>query len=401
MTVYVQGVSGESLPFYKALQDNPHAAAEVCFVGVHFPGINRSDYVGLHARARQRAYFMAPGLRAALSSGRAQLLPLDYPGIFADLAERVAVDVAIAQVTPPDDAGLCSLGPCVDFLPAVWHKARLRIGHINPLLPRTRSSFSVAASDFDAVFEQEARIVSCESSEASESLQRRATLIASLVRDGDTIQCGVGKLPSALLGALTAHRKLRLYSGLAPSACTKLIDSGAIFGKASIQAGVALGDEEFYRRLAADDSFFFRPVTESHDVCRISAIQNFCAINSAIEVDLFGQVNADSVNGRLVAGVGGLPTFASGARLSPGGRSIISLPATTEDGSRSRIVPTLCAGASVTIPRHGADYVVTEYGSAALRDLSLHARARALIEIAAPQFREELERAWCELAGRF
>ena len=400
-TVYVQGLSGESVSFYKALQENPQAAMGVRFVGVHFPGVNRSDYIGLHPSAQQRAYFMLPGLRGAFSSGRAELLPLDYPGIFTDMAEHLSIDIAVVQVAPPDAHGICSLGPCVDFLPAVWRKAALRIGHINPRLPGTRSSFTIRESDFSAVYEDDAELLTYDVGAPTASMSRHAALIANLVHDGDTIECGIGKLPAAVLSALSAHRGLRIHSGMVMSQAGTLIDSGAIRGDGAIQVGVALGDDSWYRRVGADDTFYFRPVNETHDIRRIADICNFCAINSAVEVDLFGQVNADSIRGRLVAGVGGLPTFTSAAHLSTGGRSIIALPATTDDDAHSRIVSVLAPGSSVAVPRHQADYIVTEYGVAALRHLPLQARARALIAIAAPQFREHLERAWHDIACKF
>lgn len=400
MTVYVPGMSGESLAFYAALQANPEAAAGVRFAGVHFPGINRSDYLGLHSQARRRAYFMQSGLRKGFADGRAELLPLDHPGIYADLAEHVTVDIAIAQITPPDDRGACSLGPCADFLPAVWNKAGRRWGHINPRLPRTHGSFHIDATDLDAVFEDDSDVLACDVGSGHETARDQAAFVASLVRDGDTLECGIGKLPTAILSALHGHRDLRFHSGLASASVIPLLDGGSIRRGPSIECGVALGDAAFYRRLSDDDSFFFRPVSETHDIRRIAAIRGFCAINSAIEVDLFGQVNADSIQGRSVAGVGGLPAFVSGARLSTGGRSIIVLPAATDDGTHSRIVSTLGSSAAIAIPRHDADYVVTEHGIAALRACSVQARARALIDIAAPQFREGLDRAWHNIEQR-
>ena len=138
MTVFVPGVSGESLPFYEELLRDPERAAGVTFVGVHFPGINRTDYLALHPTTRQRAYFMSPAIRAALEDGRVDLMPLDYPGIVRDLEQNVSVDVAVAQVSPPDERGFCSLGASYDFLPSVWHQARVRVAHVNPRLPRTR-----------------------------------------------------------------------------------------------------------------------------------------------------------------------------------------------------------------------------------------------------------------------
>ncbi len=400
MTVYVPGMSGESLAFYAALQANPEAAADVRFAGVHVPGINRSDYLSLHPRARQRGYFMTGGLRRGIQEGRAELLPLDHPGIYRDLSDSLDVDVVIAQVSPPDAAGRCSLGPCHDFLPAVWNKARQRWVQINPRVPRVRASVSLDVADFDAVFEQDHELLSYQIAGTDGASQQHAALIASLVRDGDTLEFGIGKLPNAILAALSGHRGLRIYSGLVTDAVATLIDAGAIAEGAAVDAGVALGDAAFYARIGADDHFFFRPVSETHDLRRIGAIDNFCAINSGVEVDLFGQVNADSIKGKLLAGVGGLPAFVSGARLSRGGRSIVALPAATDDGKHSRIVPTLGSGCTVALPRHEADYIVTEHGIAALRGLNLQQRAEALIAIAAPAFREDLARAWHEIAAR-
>eukprot|EP00456_Euglypha_rotunda_P008471 TRINITY_DN1167_c0_g1_i4.p1 TRINITY_DN1167_c0_g1~~TRINITY_DN1167_c0_g1_i4.p1 ORF type:complete len:233 (+),score=31.48 TRINITY_DN1167_c0_g1_i4:316-1014(+) len=231
-------------------------------------------------------------------------------------------------------------------------------------------------------------------------MRSHAALVASLVRDGDTLEFGIGKLQVAVLDALKAHRNLRVYSGMVSSPIAALLDSDVIQGKASVQVGVALGDAELYKRVAHDDRFLFRPVSETHDPRRIGAIPQFCAINSGIEVDLFGQVNADSLGGRQVAGVGGLPAFVSGAKLSDQGRSIIALPAAADDGKISRIVPSFAAPALSAIPRHDADYVVTEYGIASLKDASITTRANRLIAIAAPQFREELTQAWSQLLKR-
>ena len=399
-TVYVPGMSGESLVFWDALKAHPELAAGVRFVGVHFPGINRSNYLALHPTARQRSYFMLSGLRAGFVDGRAELIPVDYPGAFRDLS-RLDIDVALVQVSTADERGRCSLGVSYDFLPAVWSRARLKLGHINPRLPRTRGSFSLPSGGFDASFESEADPLHFDAGAADPAIQGHARRVAELVRDGDTLQFGVGRLQSGVLSALTGHRHLRVYSGMVSTPITALIDAGVIAGDDSIEAGVALGDASFYKRIGEDRSFYFRSVDETHDVCRIASIQNFCAINSAVEVDLFGQVNADRAKGRLLAGVGGMPAFAAGARRSVGGRSIIALPATTEDGLVSRIVPALSANGLTALPRCEADFVVTEHGIAALRGLSVHARARALIAVAAPRFQHSLSTAWHETARRF
>ncbi len=393
MTVFVSGMSGESTALYQALQARPEAAAGVRFVGALFPGINRSDYLGLAPDARQRAYFMLPGLRRGLLDQRAELMPLDYPGIYRDLEQLPEVDIALAQFSFPDQSGHCSPGVSCDFQPAVWARAKRRIAHLNPAMPRTRSSFQVRYADLDAVFEAEQEILTYDTGSADESMSAHAGLVASLVRDGDTLEFGVGKLQAGILAALSAHQRLRVWSGMASTPILPLLDRGVIAGKGSVNIGVALGNREFYERAGRDEAFCFRPVSETHDVAAIAAIDSFCAINSAVEVDLFGQVNAESANGRLIAGVGGLPAFAAGALRARWGRSIIAMPACTEDG-RSRIVAQLAGPGMAALPRQAADYVVTEFGIAALRGLGLAQRAAALITVAAPVHRETLAARW-------
>lgn len=400
MTVYVPGISGESLAFHEALQRNPDACAGVRFTGAHFPGINRSNYLGLHDKAAQRGYFMQSGLRKGFVDGRAELLPLDYPGIYRDLADNVEIDLAVAQLTPADADGIHSLGLSYDFLPAVWAKAKRRVAHINPRLPRTQGSFSVHHDQIDACFEADHALLEYDAGQASAGMREHAARVASLVHDGDTLEFGVGKLQAGILDALHGHRDLRVWSGMVSSPVLGLLDSGAIRGAGAITTGAALGDAAFYQRLDRDDTFYFRPTSETHDVCRLASIKGFCAINSAIEVDLFGQVNADRIGGKLAAGVGGLPAFAAGAMMAPQGRSIIALPAATDDGAISRIVATLDDKALTALPRHVADYVVTDYGIASLRGLGVHARARALMDIAAPAFRDALAERWSQIAQR-
>lgn len=398
MTVFVPGMSGESLAFFEALQRNPHVAAGVTFVGVHFPGINTADYLGLHPQARQRAYFVSPSVRSGLRDARADLMPLDYPGIVRDLAQDLRIDVAIAQVTPPDDHGICSLGLCQDFLPSVWRRATLRIAHFNPRLPRTNGSYSIRAEEAHLAFETDSPVPTLAAEDVDEVTVRHAAFAGSLIPDGATLQFGVGRLQTAILGALVGHRRLRVYSGMVSAPITRLIDAGAIDGVGAIDTGVALGDADFYARVGADPSFYFRPVDETHDVRRIAAIRDFRAINSAVSVDLFGQVNSESLGGRLLAGAGGLPAFSAGAQLSPGGRSIILLSATAVGGKVSRICALSEAGSVTTLPRHAVDYVVTEFGIADLRAQSVDGRARALIGVAAPQFREQLLAEWHAMA---
>ena len=221
---------------------------------------------------------------------------------------------------------------------------------------------------------------------ADSGMRHHADLVAGLVRDGDTVEFGIGKLQTSIVHALAAHQNLQVWSGMATTPIVELLDRGVVRGNASIQLGCALGDREFYDRCSDDDSFYFRPASETHDVGRVSSIKNFCAINSAVEVDLLGQVNSDVVNGKLVAGVGGLPPFISGALASAGGRSVIALPSTTSSGKHSRIVTRLCRPGAVAVNRSSADYVVTEHGVASLRGASIQVVGVNFYEAEAPSF---------------
>ena len=398
MNVIVPGTSGESLGFFEALRRSPDKAAGVRFIGVHFPGINQSDYAGLHPQAQQRAYFFQPHLRAPMREGRVDLMPLDYAGAWRDL-QCLRIDLALAQVSAPDASGKMSLGTCYDFTPAVWRKAALRIAHINPRLPRTRGAFCIDRADCDLICEEDSPLVTQLAGDPSPELAKIGRQVAALIRDGDTLQLGIGKMQSGVVRSLRNHRHLRVWSGLITEEITGLLDAGAIEGEAAIVAGVALGDEALYRRLAEDTSFYFRSVGETHDVCRIAQIPGFVSVNAAIEVDLFGQVNCDCLDGRLLAGVGGMPPFVAGAHLSVGGRAIFCLSSTANKGTVSRIVPKLGPGSMVGAPRHALDIVVSEHGALNVAHLSLQQRAEGLIALAAPEFRDQLAADWSAISA--
>jgi acyl-CoA hydrolase len=223
---------------------------------------------------------------------------------------------------------------------------------------------------------------------------------AGLVRDGDTLQFGIGTVPLALAQALTSHRRLRLRTGMVTSAVRTLVQAGALDPQARITTGVALGDADFYDFVAHHEPLWFTDVSHTHDVQTIAATPRFVAVNAAVEVDLFGQVNSERTGGQLQAGAGGLPAFAQGALGSEGGRLMICLRATAARGTLSRIVPSLGEGGLCTLPRYWADTVVTEHGVAELRGLPLEARAQALIGIAAPEHRAALAQAWGQVRSR-
>ena len=400
MTVYVPGVSGESLAFFNALKAAPERAAGVRFTGVHFPGINYTNYLDVHPTTRQRAYFMQPHFRGADHASRVELLPLDYRGVWIDLAHEIEIDLALAHVSEPGADGM-SLGLSYDFLPAVWNRAKTRVALINSQLPRTFGTFRVQESDCDYVCQADGMPLTFDCGIPGDDLRELARNVAGLVRDGDALQFGIGKAPAALFDELRSHKKLRVYSGMVTESVMNLLDAGVMDADVPIQSGVALGDMAFYQRLDRNQRFLFRPVSETHDIHHISTISNFVAINTALEIDLLGQVNCYSLEGKLFAGVGGMPAFVTGARAGEDGRSLFSLSSTAKGGQISRIVPMLSEGSFVGSPRHAVDMVVTEFGIAKLRGLSMEQRAMELIRIAAPQFRDALALEWQAISSRF
>ena len=397
MRVFMPTLSNESALFSQHLREAPERARGVEFCGIQFPGIDTFDYLALHPEARQANCFMGPALRAGLSQGRARLWSLDYQGMARALQAPPGMDVAVAQLSEPDAEGWCAPGLACDFVPLVWRQARRRVAHINPRLPRLASSFRVHVSELDAQLVSEQPLLNFNDPQAGEVERRVGAHVANLVRNGDTLQFGIGSVPLGLAGALTSHRRLRFHGGLVSSALQILWEAGAMDRDARITTGVVLGGPQFRDFVAQLPQLWLAPVTETHHLTTLAAIPRLIAINSAVEVDLLGQVNAERAGGALQAGAGGLPAFAQGALASDGGRLLICLPSTARKGSISRIVPSLGTDAVCTLPRYLADTVVTEHGAAEIRGLGLDQRAQALIAIAAPEHRDALDNAWAAL----
>jgi acyl-CoA hydrolase len=386
----------------EAIAADPERAADVTFIAPQFPGIDRTDYLALHPRARLVGVFMSPALRRGLTEGRAELLPHDYRGVARHLLEMPAPDVAIAHLSAPDADGYCSAGLAADFMPLVWPRARKRIAHLNPRLPRTRGSFRVHVSELDDHVLADSPPLTWPEPGCGEVETHIGAALASIVRDGDTLQFGIGSVPVALAGALRNHRRLAIHGGMVTESLTTLWHAGALDRDARIVTGVVLGSERLQALASELETLWLTDVRTTHDPaviiqrCRERG-SRFVGINSAVEVDLFGQVNAERAAGVLQAGAGGLPAFAQAAQGAEGGRLMICLPATARRGEVSRIVPVLGHQAFATLPRTLADTVVTEYGAAEVRALSQDARAEALIAIAAPAHRVALAAAWAQM----
>lgn len=388
--VYAPGCAGHSLLFERWLREAPERSAGVRYSGVQIPTVNRFVFADLHRETRQRGIFLSAELRAAWDDGRFDYLPISYSETWRWLEQRATFDLALLQVAPPDANGRCSLGIGCDFSSAAWPRAKRVFAHINPLMPSTNGP-SIALSDIDAAVESAEPLLSVDAPAADATLDVLAAAVAELIEDGSTLQLGLGRLQSALLRALRDRRRLRVHAGMVSDGLLELTDSGALDEAAdAVTAGVAIGSAVLYDRVA--ERVRFAPVGHTHAAAVLSTIHKLQAINSALEVDLLGQVNGECIGGRQFSGVGGLPDFLRGARASSGGRAIVALPSCTSRG-QSRIVGQLAPG-PVSVARVDADWVVTEHGAADLRERSVDARARALIAIAAPDKREMLDQQW-------
>jgi acyl-CoA hydrolase len=283
----------------------------------------------------------------------------------------------------------------VAFAAALWPKIPVRIAHINPQMPRTPGDPGIPFSELTGWLEGEQPLRGQEQASADLVSDAIGRQIADLVPDGATIQAGLGKVPDAALRALREHRGLRLHTGLIGDGALDLIRSGAMDSGASAIVGVAIGSSELYAGLD-HEHLQFRPVTVTHDPATLAGINRLVTINSAMEVDLFGQAYAEASTRGFLSGPGGASDYARGSRQSRGGLRIVALPSTA--GPISRIVPPGSGSGPVSLSRFDIDIVVTEHGFADLRGKDYHQRAAALIEISAPQNRDDLSREWTAIA---
>ena len=367
--------------------------------GLHLSGhpFCASEHEG---RLRWVTFHAMPGLREALARGQAEFVPLRYfdaPWAFGP-AGPWAADAVLVQTAPPDAADQLSLGVSTSYPLPVARAAPLVIAEINQRMPRTRGDSAITRDRIDACVEVDRPLVPYPSPRIGEVERQIAGHVAELVPDGATVQVGIGAVPEAIVAGLAGHRDLGIHSALF-DAMLPLLDRGVITGARNhrhpgcLDLGEVMGTEPLFRWVHENPRVHMEPSTTIHDPRVVAGLEHFVSINSAIEIDLTGQVNAEALGERQVAGIGGQFDFVTGAALG-GGRSVIALPSTGRGGEVSRIVTRLGAGTPVTTPRHLVDWVVTELGRVELRGLSDGQRAHALIRLAHPRFREELERGW-------
>lgn len=355
------------------------------FCGIWVGGINRRPWRAGET-SKVLTFFLTPELRA--EGNRVEYLPLCYQDALAELRRR-RPSALLVTCAPPDAEGFCSLGPEVSFLADLWREVPVRIAHISADVPRTRGDPGIPFDALTAYVEGPAVPLAIPDGLADSIADAIAGGIAPMVRDGDTLQSGLGKVPDAVLRALTGRRDLKLWTGLIGDGGLDLIESGAV---SEATVGTAIGGAGLYARLG-HPALEFRPVSVTHGPRALAAISRLVTINSALEVDLFGQAYAELTPKGLMSGPGGASDFARGARPG-GGLRIVALPASAREASR--IVPPGAGRGPVSLGRFDIDVVVTEHGVADLRALSHSRRAAALIAVAAPAHQSALKAAWAD-----
>jgi acyl-CoA hydrolase len=354
-----------------------------------------------HAALAAAGWHMSPQLEDARRRGRVEFVPVRYFDVITQFAHggAWAPDCVLVHTAPPDARGYLSLGVAVGVALPAARRAPLVIAQVNPRMPRTRGNGWLHRSQIDAWVEVDAPLVEYPPPSVGEVERAIGRHVAGLVPDGATVQVGVGAIPQAVLEALGDHRDLALHSLLVDASVT-LVERGVVtavrkpFHRGRLDIAEAMGTRRLFDFLHDNTLVNMESSAFVHDPDVVARLDRFVSINSALEIDLTGQVNAETLGGRQVAGIGGQFDFVIGASRAQHGAAVIALPSTGgRDGGVSRIVPRLAAGAAVTTPRYLADWVVTEHGAVRLRGLGVRQRAAALTAVAHPRYREELERA--------
>jgi len=348
---------------------------------------------------RLNTFFIAANVREAVLEGRADYTPIflsEIPGEFS--TGRIGLDVALVETSPPDESGFMTYGVSVDIVKAAVENARLVICEVNDQMPRTTGDTLVHVNEVDYLVPSSRPLPEFLLPEADETIRRIARYIADLVEDGSTVEFGIGRIPQAVAEFLVDKRDLGIHTEMFTDSLLDLIKRGVVtcsqksLNRGKVVATFCMGSRELYDFVHNNSFIEFHPSEYVNNPAIIAQHRNMVAINVALEVDLTGQVCADSLGTRFYSGFGGQVDFVRGAARSEGGKAIIALPSTAKDGRVSRIVSVLSPGAGVTITRADVHYVVTEYGVAYLHGKSVQERALALISIAHPKFRNELLR---------
>lgn len=353
----------------------------------------------LAGHVRHNAFFVGLNTRAAVQAGRADFTPVFLSEIPALLRTRMPIDVALVQVSPPDAHGLCSLGVSVDIVKNAVEHARVVIAEVNPQMPRTHGDSFVHVSRLTAIVEVDHPLPELPPEPIDDTSRSIGVHVASLIEDGDTIQTGIGAIPNAVLASLGDRRDLGVHTEMFSDGVVDLVERGVItnarktYRRGKLVTSFVMGTKRLYDFVNDHSIVEMRSSEDVNNPAVVARNHGMVAINSALAVDLTGQVCADSIGSLIYSGVGGQVDFIRGAAHAERGKPILALPSTAKRGTISRIVPELAAGSGVTTSRADVHWIATEHGIVDLHGKTLRERARALIQLAAPRFRDELSAA--------
>jgi 4-hydroxybutyrate CoA-transferase len=395
--VYLHCAAATPTVLLDALVARASELRDVSVVHLHCEGPGPHLAPEMAPHFRHRALFIGPNARKAVNEGRADYVPVflsDVPRLFQ--TGQLPLDAVFVNATPPDEHGFCSLGTSVEAMHAAIEAARTVIVQFNRSMPRTLGDSFVHVSQIDLAIECDVPPFEHSVGAIGDVERRIGEHVAALVQDGATIQLGIGAIPAAVALFLRDKVDLGVHTEMFTDAIVDLVEAGVVTGarkernRGKIVTAFMMGTSRLYRFVHDNPMIEMRPIDFTNDTHVIRTFSRMTAINSAIEVDLTGQVVADSIGHRMYSGVGGQMDFIRGAALASEGRAVIALPSKTSDGRISRIVPEIAAGAGVVTTRAHARTIVTEHGVAELFGRSIRERAKALIAIADPDFRDEL-----------
>ncbi len=368
---------------------------------VHLLTMGEAPYAeeDLAEHFRVNSFFISENVRGVIQEGLGDYTPVflsDIPRLFE--SGQLPIDAALIQVSPPDERGMCSLGISVDIVKSAAENAGFVIAEVNPRMPRTLGDSFLHVHDIDVLVPVDKPLLEVNPPEPTEVTRRIGEYVAALVEDGSTVELGIGRIPQAVLEFLKGKRELGIHTEMFTDAIIDMIESGVItnerksLDRGKCVASFVLGTKRLYDYIDNNPFFSFHPTEYVNDSYLISRQNKQVAINVALEIDLTGQVCADSLGTKFYSGIGGQLDFNRGAARSPGGKAIIAMPSRAQNGKVSRIVTHLTPGAGVVTTRGDVHYVVTEYGVAYLHGKSIQERAVSLISIAHPDFRGQLLR---------
>ncbi|HDO41972.1 MAG TPA: acetyl-CoA hydrolase/transferase family protein, partial [Candidatus Bathyarchaeota archaeon] len=395
--IFIGSACGEPQYLVKGLVEKADHLADNEILHVHTLGVAPYTKPRYSDRFRMNAFFVGINTRKAVAEGRA-----DYTPVFLSELPRlirrglVPIDVALIQVTPPDEHGFCSLGVSVEITKTAAENAKLVIAQVNRQMPRVLGDSFIHINDIDIIVEHDEPLLEAPRPEPDIVSDRIAKYVSELVEDESTLQIGIGSIPDAVLSSLVDKRDLGIHTELLTEGVVDLVEDGVItcakktINRGKIIASFAMGTRRLYDFIDNNPMVEFYESDYVNNPLIISQHKKMVAINQALEVDLTGQVCADSLGYRFYSGLGGQADFMRGAMLSEGGKAITVIPSTAKDGKISRIKEFLTSGAGVVLTRGDVDYVVTEYGVAHLRGKTIRERALSLISIANPKFRNRL-----------